>query len=176
MTAFQACVGQMYIVRTRAEFKADRTIEKRTLILQARCRDEIEPKLRHYLDLSVFANWRIVRIDKVKEHVHTLSAFLIPLDPMLPESFHVGDVAVIAPEPEQPSEREKQFSYRTFNFNLTGRVGGPARDFVLRRVGSWLLRLGLGEEIKPPFYGEGWGSFSCEPEAEEVPVEHEGEA
>lgn len=152
---FKATLGQLYVVRTRGEYKKDRTIEKCVLIMQACNPEEIEPKLRFHFDTSKYLTFSIVSIEKVKPHVHTLSTSLIPVSDLdgLPSNFRL----------ETPMSDSKAEKHRTnqpsnskiFAVGVVGRMAARDGDHAFRKLGKYLLKLGLGDEADSPLFEGG---------------------
>lgn len=159
--SYQPCIGQLYLVKTRGEYKRDGTIEKCTLILQAGSRNDVEPKIRYHFDVSKYATFAITRIARI-DHVHTVSAKLIPVGDLeaLPDVFRLE-----CPEDSTGSpgaQRTNQGQGWQFAFGIAGHLNAHDRDHALKRIGTWLLRMALGEEVESPLHGG--GILQCEQE------------
>lgn len=148
-------IGQLYQVKTRAEFKADGSIEKCTFVIHAASREDALLRLNYSMASDTYRNFSVLKIEKVRE-VHRISSRIF------------GPQALADLPAELKIESEDEFSVsgasqRTnqpegrglFAVGIGGKIRAADVDQALRKLGDYLTRRGLGQTAENPLRGGG---------------------
>jgi hypothetical protein len=144
-------VGQLYLVRVRGQYKGDDgIIEKMSLIMQARNEGEISTKISYMLDISKYCSFSITRIEKIRPRFHILST----------NKYAVSDIKMVQRLRIEGSKlsADKQRTNGTsanqprWAFGLIGGLNADNEQSAFRRIGRWLLSLGLDGEVSSPMF------------------------
>lgn len=150
-------IGHIFIIRTRGEMRVDGSIEKMTILLQAAQQEELQQKVRYMLDLSRYSSFSITHIEKVRPKFHVLKSNLIPKEDVqsLRSSVEMPSAATGSAEAQRTNQPSSSPGARLFAFGVAGKLVADCEEHAMRKVGKWLLSLGLDKEWGSPLMGGG---------------------
>ena len=145
-------IGHIFIVKTRGVME-DRSIERMTILLQADSQDEVSSKLRYMVDLSRYVNFRITSVEKIRQKFHILNSRIIPVEVIAEIGLSVESPA--GEDKQRTNQTAETSGVRVFSFGAIGKLAADNDAHAMRRVGSWLVRLGKDLEVSNPFFEGG---------------------
>lgn len=138
--------GQLYVVETRAVTKDRLTKVRAMFLVTATSLEAVHQKLPYVLDLSVYAEFSVKGIRRVKPNFHVVYSHSVPLDE--DEAFVEPDGQVLHfTRTNQPTNR-KQYAV-----GIAGSVTADNEDHALRKLGTYLSSKGTASELHTPLHG-----------------------
>lgn len=144
--------GQLYIVKTRGRLKECRSIEKCSYILASNNKDEVEAKLSYFVDLSVYVEFSIKAIERIKPNFHIVSRTVLSAEEhqAAKEGLHqVSDADQEGSTTLQPA------GSHIFAFGCVGHVLAGSESAAIKKVSNFLARKSMGGNAQLPFASNG---------------------
>jgi hypothetical protein len=130
--------------------------------LASTSREEVSMKLPYFVDVSLYSEFKISSIERLKPNFHLLHKSV--LEPEADEAakraerFEQGQLEAPA-KIEQPTN---QPSDHLWAFGLVGKLVGKSERVVLSRLSTFLARAAGGSNISLPFVSDGHFILECE--------------
>ena len=136
--------GQLYVVKTRGILKACGSKEKSAYIVAAASSEEVEMKLRHFVDLSAYKEFSVKGIERVKPNFHVLSTHI---------EQEVEQESNVTTSSDSPTLQPK--SRNLYAFGLIGHAIADSEKSLLKRLSVFLARKAGGSNSALPFVANG---------------------
>lgn len=140
-------LGQLYLVRTSARRRDTQEVVKSVYVLTATSQEDAERVLRYQGDMDGFDRWAITEIARIKPNLHLVSMRIFPSadEPTFVE--RDGQTVHYSRTNQAPNRN-------AFAVGIAGVLLGLDGEHALRKLGSYLSRRGLDDNVVSPLVGE----------------------
>lgn len=146
-------VGQLYVVKTRARIKQDNSIEYASYIVASQSKDEVEMKLSYFVDKSLYSEFSIKAVQRVKPNFHMISRRVVS-----DEEYAIAKATEDQMAGSDGAENTVTLQKRNrniFAFGCVGNILASSEKQAMKRVSDFLARRSMDSNAKLPFVSAG---------------------